>query len=137
MTDSASMTDTRLILSLSLQDIDNLIKDLKPTQRMYRFASLLRHAAEADGKQTKRNIGYSVQTGQVGASHSELSREWNCNRSTATRFLKELESEGLVKVTTGNVSSVTDIKCLLGWQCGDKVIPNLSSDNELVYHLIY
>lgn len=129
--------DTRLILSLSLQDIDSLIKDLKPTQRMYRFASLLRHAAEVDGKQTKRNIGYSVQTGQVGASHSELSREWNCNRSTATRFLKELESEGLVKVTTGNVSSVTDIKCLLGWQCGDKVIPNLSSDNELVYHLIY
>ena len=129
--------DTRLILSLSLQDIDSLIKDLKPTQRMYRFASLLRNAAEADGKQTKRNIGYSVQTGQVGASHSELSREWNCNRSTATRFLKELESEGLVKVTTGNVSSVTDIKCLLGWQCGDKVIPNLSSDNELVYHLIY
>ncbi len=129
--------ETRLILSLSLQDIDNLIKDLKPTQRMYRFASLLRHAAETDGTQTKRNIGYSVQTGQVGASHSELSREWNCNRSTATRFLKELESEGLVKVTTGNVSSVTDIKCLLGWQCGDKVIPNLSSDNELVYHLIY
>ena len=127
MTDSASMTDTRLILSLSLQDIDNLVKDLKPTQRMYRFASLLRHAAETDGTQTKRNIGYSVQTGQVGASHSELSREWNCNRSTATRFL----------VTTGNVSSVTDIKCLLGWQCGDKVIPNLSSDNELVYHLIY
>ncbi len=129
--------ETRLILSLSLQDIDNLIKDLKPTQRMYRFASLLRHAAETDGTQTKRNIGYSVQTGQVGASHSELSREWNCNRSTATRFLKELESEGLVKVTTGNVSSVTDIKCLLGWQCGDKVIPNLSSGNELVYHLIY
>ena len=129
--------ETRLILSLSLQDIDNLVKDLKPTQRMYRFASLLRHAAETDGTLTKRNIGYSVQTGQVGASHSELSREWNCNRSTATRFLKELESEGLVKVTTGNVSSVTDIKCLLGWQCGDKVIPNLSSDNELVYHLIY
>ena len=129
--------ETRLILSLSLQDIDNLIKDLKPTQRMYRFASLLRHAAETDGTLTKRNIGYSVQTGQVGASHSELSREWNCNRSTATRFLKELESEGLVKVTTGNVSSVSDIKCLLGWQCGDKVIPNLSSDNELVYHLIY
>ena len=129
--------DTRIIISQSLQDIDSLIKDLKPTQRMYRFASLLRHAAETDGTQTKRNIGYSVQTGQVGASHSELSREWNCNRSTATRFLKELESEGLVKVTTGNVSSVTDIKCLLGWQCGDKVIPNLSSDNELVYHLIY
>ena len=129
--------ETRLILSLSLQDIDNLVKDLTPTQRMYRLASLIRHDAETDGTQTKRNIGYRVQTGQVGASHSELSREWNCNRSTATRFLKELESEGLVKVTTGNVSSVTDIKCLLGWQCDDKVIPNLSSDNELVYHLIY
>ena len=121
--------DTRLILSLSLQDIDNLIKDLKPTHRMYRFASLLRHAAETDGPQSKRNIGYS-------ASHSELGKEWNCNRSTATRFLKELEADGLVKVETGNVSSVTDIKCLLGWQCGDKVIPNLSSDNELVYQLI-
>ena len=57
--------DTRLILSLSLQDIDNLIKDLKPTHRMYRFASLLRHAAETDGTQSKRNIGYSVKTGQV------------------------------------------------------------------------
>lgn len=129
-------TDTRLILSLSLQDVDNLIKDLKPTHRMYRFASLLRHAAETDGTQSKRNIGYSVKTGQVGASHSELGKEWNCNRSTATRFLKELEADGLVKVETGNVSSVTDIKCLLGWQCGDKVIPNLSSDNELVYQLI-
>lgn len=131
-----SKAETRLILSLSLQDIDNLIKDLKPTQRMYRFASLLRLAAETDGTQTKRNIGYSVQTGQVGISHSELGKEWNCNRSTATRFLKELEAEGLVKVTTSNVSSVTDIKCLLGWQCGDKVVPNLSSDNELVYNLI-
>lgn len=129
-------TETRLILSLSLQDIDNLVKDLKPTQRMYRFASLLRHAAETDGTQTKRNIGYSVQAGQVGASHSELGKEWNCNRSTATRFLKELEADGLVKVRTGNVSSVTDVKCLLGWQCGDKVIPNPSSDNELVYQLI-
>ena len=88
---------------------------------------------------------FSVQTGQVGASHSELAREWNCNRSTVTSFLKELESDGLVKVSTGNVSSVTDIKCLLGWQHGDKVTPNrlrlseaknLSSDNELVYQLI-
>lgn len=129
-------TETRLILSLSFQDIDNLVKDLKPTQRMYRFASLLRHAAEIDGTQTKRNIGYSVQAGQVGASHSELGKEWDCNRSTATRFLKELEADGLVKVRTGNVSSVTDIKCLLGWQSGDKVIPNPSSDNELVYQLI-
>ena len=97
---------------------------------------LLRHAAETDGTQTKRNIGYSVQTGQVGASHSELAREWNCNRSTVTRFLKELEADGLVKVSTGNVSSVTDIKCLLGWQHGNEVIPNISSDNELVYQLI-
>ena len=129
-------TDTRLILSLSLLDIDNLIKDLKPTHRMYRFASLLRHAAETDGTQTKRNIGYSVKTGQVGASHSELGKEWNCNRSTATRFLKELEADGLVKVETGNVSSVTDIKCLLGWQHENEVTPNLSSDNELVYQLI-
>ncbi|MCM1510937.1 MAG: hypothetical protein NC116_09515 [Clostridium sp.] len=130
-----SNSDTSLILSMSLQDIDNLIKDLKLTHRMYRFASLLRHAAETDSTLTKRNIGYSVQTGQVGASHSELGKEWNCNRSTATRFLKELEADGLVKVT-GNVSFVTDIKCLLGWQYGDKVIPNLSSDNELVYQLI-
>ena len=67
-------TDTRLILSLSLQDIDNLIKDLKPTHRMYRFVSLLRHAAETDGTLSKRNIGYSVKTGQVGASHSDLAR---------------------------------------------------------------
>ena len=131
-----STSETRLILALSLQDLDNLVKDLKPTRRMYRFTSLLRHAAETDGTQTKRNIGYSVQTGQVGASHSELAKEWNCNRSTATRFLKELEADGLVKVQTGNVSSVTDIKCLLGWQCGDKTVPNMSSDNELVYQLI-
>ena len=113
-----------------------LAKDLKPRQRMFRFFSLLRHAAETDGTQTKRSIDYSVQTGQVGASHSELGKEWNCNRSTVTRFLKELEADGLVKVSTGNVSSVTDIKCLLGWQHGDMVTPNLSSDNELVYQLI-
>ena len=87
-----SHSETRLILSLSLQDIDNLAKDLKPRQRMFRFFSLLRHAAETDGTQTKRSIDYSVQTGQVGASHSELAREWNCNRSTVTRFLKELEA---------------------------------------------
>ena len=124
-----SHSETRLILSLSLQDIDNLAKDLKPF-------SLLRHAAETDGTQTKRSIDYSVQTGQVGASHSELGKEWDCNRSTVTRFLKELEADGLVKVSTGNVSSVTDIKCLLGWQHGKKVTPNLSSDNELVYQLI-
>ena len=136
-----SHSETRLILSLSLQDIDNLAKDLKPRQRMFRFFSLLRHAAEThaaetDGTQTKRGIGYSIQTGQVGASHSELGKEWSCNRSTVTRFLKELEADGLVKVSTGNVSSVTDIKCLLGWQHGEKVTPNLSSDNELVYQLI-
>ena len=46
------------------------------------------------------------------------------------------QADGLVKVSTGNVSSVTDIKCLLGWQHGDMVTPNLSSDNELVYQLI-
>ena len=63
-----SHSETRLILSLSLQDIDNLAKDLKPRQRMFRFFSLLRHAAETDGTQTKRSIDYSVQTGQVGAS---------------------------------------------------------------------
>ena len=39
-----SHSETRLILSLSLQDIDNLAKDLKPRQRMFRFFSLLRHA---------------------------------------------------------------------------------------------
>ena len=69
-----SHSETRLILSLSLQDIDNLAKDLKPRQRMFRFFSLLRHAAETDGTQTKRGIGYSIQTGQVGASHSELGK---------------------------------------------------------------
>ena len=84
-----SHSETRLILSLSLQDIDNLAKDLKPRQRMFRFFSLLRHAAETDGTQTKRSIDYSVRTGQVGASHSELGKEWDCNRSTVTRFLKE------------------------------------------------
>ena len=131
-----SHSETRLILSLSLQDIDNLAKDLKPRQRMFRLFAVLRHAAETDGTQTKRGIGYSIQTGQVGASHSELGKEWSCNRSTVTRFLKELEADGLVKVSTGNVSSVTDIKCLLGWQHGEKVTPNLSSDNELVYQLI-
>ena len=31
-----SHSETRLILSLSLQDIDNLAKDLKPRQRMFR-----------------------------------------------------------------------------------------------------
>ncbi len=72
-----SHSETRLILSLSLQDIDNLAKDLKPRQRMFRFFSLLRHAAETDGTQTKRGIGYSIQTGQVGASHSELGKEWS------------------------------------------------------------
>ena len=62
MTDSASMTDTRLILSLSLQDIDNLIKDLKPTQRMYRFASLLRHALQrTDG--SGRCLAFGTQQG--------------------------------------------------------------------------
>ena len=39
-----SHSETRLILSLSLQDIDNFAKDLKPKQRMFRFFSLLRHA---------------------------------------------------------------------------------------------
>lgn len=33
-----SHSETRLILSLSLQDIDNLAKDLKPRQRMFRFS---------------------------------------------------------------------------------------------------
>ena len=60
-----SHSETRLILSLSLHDIDNLAKDLKPKQRMFRFFSLLRHAAETDGTQTKRGIGYSIQTGQI------------------------------------------------------------------------
>ena len=39
-----SHSETRLILSLSLQDIDNLAKDLKPRQRMFRFFS---HADKA------------------------------------------------------------------------------------------
>ena len=47
-----SHSETRFILSLSLQDIDNLAKDLKPRQRMFRFFSLLRHAAKTDGTQT-------------------------------------------------------------------------------------
>ena len=31
------------------------------------------------------------------------------------------------------VSSVTDIRCLPGWQCGGLAVPNRSSDNEPVY----
>ena len=63
-----SHSETRLILSLSLQDIDNLAKDLKPRQRMFRFFSLLRHAAETDGTQTKRGIGYSIPSNRATRS---------------------------------------------------------------------
>ena len=128
--------ETRFILCLSRQDIEKLVKDLTPKDRVYRLASLLRHAAETDITLSKRNISYSVKAGQVGTSHADLGQEWHCDRSTATRFLKELEADGLVHVQTGNVSSVTDLNFLLGWQRDGKPVPNLSSNNELVCNLI-
>ena len=59
-----SHSETRLILSLSLQDIDNLAKDLKPRQRMFRFFSLLRHSAETDTALCLRAIGFCSMTEQ-------------------------------------------------------------------------
>ena len=63
-------------------NIDDLIKDLKPTIGCIALHPYVRHAAESDGSRQSVNIGYSVRTGQVGASHSNLARK-NCNRSTA------------------------------------------------------
>ena len=52
-------------------------------------------------------------------------------------FVSEISDADIAKYNTAEVNlTVTDIKCLLGWQHGDKVTPNLSSDNELVYQLI-
>ena len=57
-----SHSETRLILSLSLQDIDNLAKDLKPRQRMFRFFSLLRLNAVTDTALCLRAIGFCGMT---------------------------------------------------------------------------
>mgnify|MGYP003239045591 CR=1 FL=1 len=89
-------------LSLTDEQLNFLSSNEGGINRIQCFRRLLHHTATADTTYTKRGISKPLMQGQTCVSALELSKEWNCNRKTVIRFLKQLEQ--------------LDMRCIAAWK---------------------
>ena len=92
-------------LSLTDEQLNFLSSNEGGINRIQCFRRLLHHTATADTTYTKRGI-----------SALELSKEWNCNRKTVIRFLKQLEQLGIVTIKTDCLTTIMNMRCIAAWK---------------------
>ena len=80
--------------------------------RLACFEHLLLHAERQDTVHTKRGISYTVPKGCLDISEEELSVQWQCNRTTVHRMLKEWQGLGLITMKANNVTTIVSVTCL-------------------------
>lgn len=86
--------------------------------RLACFEHLLLHAERQDAVHTKRGISYTVPKGCLDISEEELSVQWQCNRTTVHRMLKEWQGLGLITMKANNVTTIISVTCLQSWYVG-------------------
>ena len=86
--------------------------------RLACFEHLLLHAERQDCVHTKRGISYTVPKGCLDISEEELSVQWQCNRTTVHRMLKEWQGLGLITMKANNVTTIVSVTCLQSWFVG-------------------
>ena len=105
-------------LSLTDEQLNFLSNNEGGINRIQCFRRLLHHTATADTTYTKRGISKPLMQGQTCVSALELSKEWNCNRKTVIRFLKQLEQLGIVTIKTDCLTTIMDMRCIAAWKHG-------------------
>ena len=103
-------------LSLTDEQLNFLSSNEGGINRIQCFRRLLHHTATADTTYTKRGISKTLMQGQTCVSALELSKEWNCNRKTVIRFLKQLEQLGIVTIKTDCLTTIMDMRCIAAWK---------------------
>lgn len=103
-------------LSLTDEQLNFLSSNEGGINRILCFRRLLHHTATADTTYTKRGISKPLMQGQTCVSALELSKEWNCNRKTVIRFLKQLEQLGIVTIKTDCLTTIMDMRCIAAWK---------------------
>lgn len=103
-------------LSLTDEQLNFLSSNEGGINRIQCFRRLLHHTATADTTYTKRGISKPLMQGQTCVSALELSKEWNCNRKTVIRFLKQLEQLGIVTIKTDCLTTIMDMRCIAAWK---------------------
>lgn len=86
--------------------------------RLACFEHLLLHAERQNTVHTKRGISYTVSKGCLDISEEELSVQWQCNRTTVHRMLKEWQGLGLITMKANNVTTIVSVTCLQSWYVG-------------------
>lgn len=98
--------------------IQALSKYSNGISRLACFEHLLLHAERQDTVHTKRGISYTVSKGCLDISEEELSVQWQCNRTTVHRMLKEWQGLGLITMKANNVTTIVSVTCLQSWFVG-------------------
>lgn len=105
-------------LMLDEFQIQALSKYSNGISRLACFEHLLLHAERQDTVHTKRGISYTVSKGCLDISEEELSVQWQCNRTTVHRMLKEWQGLGLITMKANNVTTIVSVTCLQSWFVG-------------------
>lgn len=98
--------------------IQALSKHSNGIGRLACFEHLLLHAERQDTVHTKRGISYTVPKGCLDISEEALSVQWQCNRTTVHRMLKEWQGLGLITMKANNVTTIVSVTCLQSWFVG-------------------
>ncbi len=94
---------------------DYLLDESQEIDRMMCFRTFLRMAVMENTKVKKRDFSADLYPGQFMASKVELSKEWQCNRKTATRIVKEFNQMGFLYSEPSNRTTIHTLKCLSVW----------------------
>lgn len=105
-------------LMLDEFQIQALSKHCNGISRLACFEHLLLHAERQDTVHTKRGISYTVPKGCLDISEEALSVQWQCNRTTVHRMLKEWQGLGLITMKANNVTTIVSVTCLQSWFVG-------------------
>lgn len=105
-------------LMLDEFQIQALSKHSNGIGRLACFEHLLLHAERQDTVHTKRGISYTVPKGCLDISEEALSVQWQCNRTTVHRMLKEWQGLGLITMKANNVTTIVSVTCLQSWFVG-------------------
>ncbi len=111
------MTYTNIRYSVMLNDAqyDYLLDESQEIDRMMCFRTFLKMTVMEKTKVEIKGLSADLYPGQFMASKVELSKEWRCNRKTATRIVKEFNQMDFLHSEPSNRTTIHTLKCLSVW----------------------
>ena len=94
------------------------------------FRTFLKMAVMEETNVEKKNYSAVLQPGQFMASKVELSKEWRCNRKTATRIVQEFNQMGFLDSEPSNRTTIHTLKCLSVWETDQGTVENSFFDSN-------